>query len=469
MEDLEALFSPRSVALVGIPRSFKIGTLFLMALKDQGFSGPIYPVNPHATEIDGLRSYPRLADLPDPVDMVIVMVPKEQVMPVLEDCARKKVKSVVLYTSGYGESGKEEGLEEQARIQAMAKTGGFRILGPNCMGIHSSGAGLAFFPQMPRESGSVALLSQSGSLCNLLMKAFEPRKLFFRHAVSYGNGCDVDLPELLEWMGRQPDIETICAYTEGVRDGRALARALDTIAGRKPLVMWKVGRTAAGQRAAASHTGSLSGDETLWQALFHQYGVLDVSDLEEMMDLVMALHHLPRGGEGRIALVSGPGGPVVSAADAAERWGLTLASLEDRTRKRLEASLPSTGTSWRNPVDVGLSASFELNLYLDTLQVLSEDRNVDAILVLGGGISDETNQLYREGLVRVRKKTDKALVAVAYPGFVRIEDWLAPLCGAGIPVYPTPERALRAYAKMRRFIDFCGHRNAAERGSRRVG
>jgi acyl-CoA synthetase (NDP forming) len=463
MDDLHALFSPRSIALVGIPRSFKIGTLFLMALKDQGFAGPIYPVNPHATEIDGLRSYPSLADVPDPLDMVIVMVPKGQVMTVLEDCARKRAKSVILYTSGYGERGDKEGVEEQRRIGEMARKGGFRLLGPNCMGIHSSDAGLAFFPQMPRVSGNVGLISQSGSLCNLLMRAFAPRKIFFRHAVSYGNACDVDLPELLAWMGKQTDVPILCAYTEGVRDGRSLAKALETIAGRKPLVMWKVGRTAAGQRAAASHTGSLSGDETLWNALFHQHGVLDVSNLEELIDLVMALHHLPSGGQGRIVLVSGPGGPVVSAADAAERCGVRMASLEDRTAKRLRSILPSTGTSWGNPVDVGLSASFELNLYLDTLQVLTEDPNVDAVMVIGGGVTDEMNRTYTEGLVRIRQGTEKALLAVAYPGFAQLEDWLEPLCSAEIPVYPTPERALGAYGRMRAFIDFCEHRSGASR------
>jgi acyl-CoA synthetase (NDP forming) len=465
MEDLKTLFSPRSVALVGIPRSFKIGTLFLMSLQDQGFTGPIYPVNPNAAEIEGLRAYPSVADLPDPVDMAIVMVPRPQVMEVLEACAKKNVKSVVLYTSGYGESGDSEGLVEQDRIKEMARKGGFRLLGPNCMGIHSSSAGLAFFPYMPRESGDVALLSQSGSLCNLLMRAFEPRKLFLRHAVSYGNGCDVDLPELLEWMGSQPDIRMICAYTEGVRDGKALARSLETIAGRKPLIMWKVGRTAAGRKAAASHTGSLSGDDSLWKALFQQYGVLDVSDLEEMMDLVMAMHHLPWTGEGRVVLVSGPGGPVVSAADAADRLGLTMASLGEETRERLRGILPATGTSARNPVDVGLSASFSLNLYLDTLQALTEDPNVDAIVVLGGGISDETNQVYREGLMKLGKATDKALVVVAYPGFVQqIEDWLEPLCGAGIPVFSTPERALRAYSRMMQFIEYSKQRAGAKAG-----
>jgi acyl-CoA synthetase (NDP forming) len=268
----------------------------------------------------------------------------------------------------------------------------------------------------------------------------------------------VDLPELLEWMGEQAEIQLLCTYCEGVRDGRSLAKALEKISGRKPLVMWKVGRTGAGKRASASHTGSLSGDQALWKALFQQYGVLDVSDFEEMIDVVMALHHLPSGGQGRTVIVSGPGGPAVSAADAAERWGLKMASLEDRTVQRLRAILPVTGTSCRNPVDVGLSASFELNLYLDTIEVLAEDSNVDTLVILGGGITEETNQTYIEGLIRINKGTEKALLAVAFPGFVQLESWLAPLCGAGIPVYPTPERALRAYGRMRQFIDFCIHR-----------
>jgi acyl-CoA synthetase (NDP forming) len=138
-----------------------------------------------------------------------------------------------------------------------------------------------------------------------------------------------------------------------------------------------------------------------------------------------------------------------------------MASFEEGTRNRLREVLPATGTSYRNPVDVGLSASFELNLYLDTLQILSEDPNVDAIVVLGGGISDETNRLYTEGLVNIRKGTEKALLVVAYPGFVQLENWLDPLCSAGIPVYPTPERALRAYARLRRFLDFCEQRAGA--------
>jgi acetyltransferase len=197
--------------------------------------------------------------------------------------------------------------------------------------------------------------------------------------------------------------------------------------------------------------------------LFHQFGVLDVSSLEEMMDLVMTLHHLPSSEQGRIVLVSGPGGPVVSAADAAERCGLQMACLEGRTAKRLRSILPATGTSWGNPVDVGLSASFELNLYMDTLQVLTEDPNVDAILVIGAGVTDEMNQTYTEGLIRISEGTEKALLAIAYPGFAQPEDWLAPLCGAGMPVYPTPERALRAYGRMREFIDFCGRRSGLSR------
>ena len=448
MQDLHALFHPRSVALVGVPRSFKVGSLFLMGLIDQGYPGGIYPVNPSAETIDGLRAFPDLMAIPHPVDTVIVMTPKAQVFPVLEACGRKGVRNVILYTSGFGESGDDAGLAEQQRVLDLARAGGFRLLGPNCMGVYAPGSGLAFFPQMPRQVGHVGFASQSGSLGNLFVKACAARQVYFRYVVSYGNGCDVDLPELLHWMGRQPDTRLLCAYCEGVRDGRALVEACRTVVGRMPLVLWKVGRTEAGRRAAASHTGSLGGADPLWGALFRQQGILDVCDMEEMLDLVMAFEHLPLRGQGRTVIVSGPGGPAVSAADAAQRHGVPLADLAPRTLRRLRSILPGTGTSVANPVDVGLSASFALGLYLDTLDVLAEDPNVDALVVIGGGASDETNEAYLDGLVRVRGACGKDLLAVALPGFVAEERVLAPLCGAGIPVYPTAERALRAYGRV---------------------
>jgi len=453
MSELHGLFRPGSVALVGVPRGFKAGKVFLLGLLDQGFPGPIYLVHPDAAEIDGLACYPSLSRVPGSVDMVIVMAPRDAVAGILDACAEKRVKAVVLYTSGYAETGCEAGRREQRRMKEAAERGGFRILGPNCMGVYSPAAGLAPFPGMPRIPGPVGFISQSGSLGNLLINACKPRRIFFRHAVSYGNGCDVDLPELLGWMGSDPEVRIVCAYSEGAGRADALAGALKALAGRKPVIIWKTGLTGAGRQAAASHTGSLAGRGDLWEGLFRQCGVVAVHDMERMIDTLAAFCSLPWEGQGRVALLSGPGGPLVSAADAAERCGLPLASFRSSTRRRLGEILPATGTHRDNPVDVGLGASFDLRLYLDTLEALVGDDGVDAVVVLGGGVTPEMNREYVQGLVRIRNASGKAVLAVAFPGFVSQEDLLEPLAEAAIPVYPTPERALRAYADLKAFLD----------------
>lgn len=453
-EGLDALFYPRSIALVGIPRGLKAGKVFLLGLLDQGFKGHIYLVHPSASEIDGFKTYPRLMDIPGSVDMVIVMSPKGTVIDVLEECAVKKVKAVILYTSGFSELGDEKGREEEEHMREIARRGGFRIIGPNCMGIYSPASQLAPFPEMPRVPGSVGFLSQSGSLVHLFTNMCSSKRLYFRHIVSYGNSCDVDFPELLEWMKDDDNVRIICAYLEGVKDGKGLVKALKADAGGKPLIMWKVGETDAGSRAAASHTGSLAGKPHLWKMLFKQYGIIEVSDIEELLDTVMIFCHLPLKGQGRVVVVSGPGGPAVSAADAAEIYGLHMASLEEQTIKRLGAILPGTGTSLKNPIDVGMAASFDLSHYLDTLEALVQDGGVDAIAVLGGGATSELTEQYVEGLVRIKKASNKAIIAVAYPGFITQEELLTPLYESGIPVYPTPKRAFRAYAKMMGFYRF---------------
>ena len=453
-QDLHALFHPSSIALVGIPRGLKPGKVFLMGLLELGFMGPIYPVHPHAREIDGLKAYPSLMAVPDAVDLVIVMSPKQTVWDVLEECAKKKVKIVIVYTSGFSEADSTKGRQDETRMHGIAQKGGFRIVGPNCMGVYSPASRLAPFPFMPKEQGNIAFLTQSGSLMNLFINMCASKKLFFSHAASYGNSCDVDFPELLEWVMADDDARVVCSYCEGITDMRKFIATLHKTAGIKPLIMWKVGKTDAGKKAAASHTGSLGGEHHLWESLFRQFGIISVTDIEEMLDVVMAFYHLPLKGDGRVAIISGPGGPAVSAADAVEMNGLTLATLSDATVKSLEDLLPETGTAKTNPVDVGLGASFDLRYYLDSLDILSNDSNVDAIIILGGGVTDELNVQYVKGLIQVREHSDKHIISIAYPGFMKDEKVLSPLYANGIPVYSTPERALRAYAAMMRFYRF---------------
>ncbi len=451
MEDtLQGLFFPESIALYGIPRGLKPGKVFLLGLLDQGFGGPIHLIHPTAREIDGYRTYAGLDQVPGPVDLVIIMSPRDTVFEALEECARKRVKAVILYTSGFSELGGEAGREAESCMRRIARDGGFRILGPNCMGVLSPGSRIAPFPGLPKTPGPLGFISQSGSLLNLFVNLCTRKGLAFSHAVSSGNGADIDMADLLAWMGRDAGTRTICSYCEGTRDGARLVRALRETTAHKPVIMWKVGLTAAGSRAAASHTGALTGQAELWGSLFRQFHVLDVYDVEEMCDLALAFCHLGPGGSGRVVIVSGPGGPAVSAADAVERNGLAMAVPGEESIRRLRELLPPTGTSPANPVDVGLGASFDIGLYQGALEIILDDPGVDAVVMLGGGASTEMSADFVQGIIKAKAGTDKHVIAIAYPGFVQIdqEELLRPLYEHGIPVYPTPERALRAYARM---------------------
>jgi acetyltransferase len=449
-DDLQGLFSPRSVALYGIPRGLKPGKVFFLGLLDQGFEGPIHLIHPSAKEIDGYRTYQDLDAVPSEVDLVIVMSPKDTVFNALEACARKRVKAVILYTSGFSELGGASGRADEERMRTMARKGSFRILGPNCMGVFSPGSRVAPFPGMPKTQGSLGFISQSGSLMNLFVNLCSAKGIAFSHVISTGNGADLELADLLAWMGRDEKTRLVCTYCEGVREPAGLITALRDTTRDKPVIMWKVGLTASGARAAASHTGALTGQERLWKSLFRQFNIMDVYDIEEMCDLAMAFSCMAPLGSGRVAIISGPGGPAVSASDAVERNGLSLAALSDETVGALKKVIPPTGTSPANPVDVGLGAAFEVGLYRETLAVVLNDPGVDAVLVLGGGASEDLSAEYVQDLIRARRGTDKHIMAIAYPGFVQIDQahLLKPLHENHIPVYPTPERALKAYARM---------------------
>jgi acyl-CoA synthetase (NDP forming) len=303
---------------------------------------------------------------------------------------------------------------------------------------------------MPRTRGKLGFISQSGSLVNLFVNLCSAKGLFFSHVASSGNSADIDLADLLAWMGQDEQTAIVCTYCEGVRNATRLLDALRETTPKKPVIMWKVGLTRAGSRAAASHTGALTGQCELWKSLFRQFHILDVYDIEEMCDLAMAFYHFPPVGSGHVAIVSGPGGPAVSAADAVERNGLFMAVPAQESISRLKELLPPTGTSWANPIDVGLSASFDLRLYQEALEIILDDPGVDAVVMLGGGASADMSADYIQGIIRAKGRSDKHIMAIAYPGFVQIdqEELLTPLHEHGIPVYTTPERALRAYARM---------------------
>lgn len=462
VEQIDQLFKPRSVAVVGVPRGMKMGKLFLVALRDQGFSGPIYPVHPEAHEIDGLQAYPSVSDIPGEVDLAILLVPSHQSLPVLRQCARKGVKGVVLFTAGYGETGTVQGRILEEELLRVARGSGMRIIGPNCMGIYAPGSGLSFFPELPKEPGPIGMISQSGSLGNILGRLAYQKGLRFSKVVSIGNQCDLSATDFLVYLARDPDTRLITAYLEGVKQGRSFLNALKEACLAKPVILWKVGLTPEGSRAAMSHTGSLSGSREIWQAVVRQSGAVAVEGFEPWVDALMCFAFLKEPPGSKVAIVSGPGGLAVAAAEACGMEGLGLAELSSQTRERLSRVVPPTGTSLANPVDVGLTASFDMEIYLESARAVAEDPEVDAVLVIGMGFSAQANRQYAEGMISLKKQVGKPFLMVNIPGFD--PDMGRPFVDAGIPFFETAERALRAYRLFREDWNL-RHRERRRRGN----
>lgn len=446
---LDSIFNPGSVAVVGVPRGLKTGKLFFMALQDQNYRGNIYPVNPTADNIDGLKAYPTVADIPDPVDLAIILVPESGCLKAVKDCAAKGVKGAVLFTSGYKESGTEDGRKKEEELVRIASRSGMRLIGPNCMGLYAPKSGLAFFPGLSRKNGSVGIVSNSGSLANILCTMAPQRGLYFSKAISLGNECDLSSSDFLEYLGQDRETRVIGTYLESIKDGASFLEIVRTVSQDKPVVVWKVGLTPEGSEAAASHTGALASSADLWKGVVNQSGVIPVAGFEAWVDTLMGCSMLPDCLGNRIAIISGPGGLAVSAAEACGREGLKLAHLSAGTKAELERIVPPTGTSLRNPVDVGLTASLEMNIYIDSARAVASDEGVDAIVVIGMGMTEESNKEYTDAMIQFQKKYGKPFLMVNIPGFDR--ELVKTFLDEGIPFFETAERALATYARVRRY------------------
>jgi acetyltransferase len=447
---IDEIFNPASVAIVGLPRGMKAGKIFLIALLDQKYPGRIYPVHPTAKEIDGIKAFPSVSAIPDPVDLAIILVPHQHALSVVRECAQKGVKGAVLFTAGYGETGNPEGKRLEKELVRITRKAGMRLFGPNCMGIYSPRAGLSFFPELPRRAGPVGFISHSGSLANILGRIASQKGIFFSKAVSLGNECDLNSADMLHYLGDDPETTVIGAYLEGIKDGPAFLTALKRASLRKPVILWKVGLSAEGSRAAASHTGALAGSRTIWETVVRQGGGIPVTGFEPLVDALMGFSLLPSVIGDRVAIVSGPGGLAVAAAEACGNMGLKLAALSPKTRSALHQFVPPTGTSLANPVDVGLTASLEINIYIDAVRALALDPGVDAIVVVGAALSSELNERYTELLIQTAQEMQKPLLMVNIPGFDQV---LAQrFCQAGIPFFETVERAFTVYHQIMTYL-----------------
>ncbi len=380
MHSLDAIFKPRSIAVIGAtPRPGSIARQILVNLFAYEFNGKIFPVNPKYEYIHSTKAYASVEDIPDPVDLAVIVVPAAGVLEAVEECARKGVKGLVIITAGFKETGPEGAKREQVIVDIVRKHG-MRLVGPNCMGVLDATPDVrmnaTFSPGTP-PAGGISFMTQSGALGVAILLATERLHLGFAYFASVGNKADVSGNDLLEYWENDPHTSIITMYLESFGNPRKFTELATRISKKKPIVIVKSGTSAAGARAASSHTGSLAGTEAAADALLRQVGVLRVSSIEEMIHLLQGLTGTPMPKGNRLCLVTNAGGPAIMAADAADGHGLTMASLRDETRHAMRAVLPPEA-SVENPIDMIASAGPDK--YEAILALALADPNVDIVI-----------------------------------------------------------------------------------------
>jgi acyl-CoA synthetase (NDP forming) len=426
-QSLYYLFHPSSIALAGItvanPDHWT--RVFVDALTAFEFDRPLYLVNPRGGEIKGRKVYTSMADIPDSVEYVISTVSAQAAPGLIMECAEKGVKAVHFCTSGFSETGEEEGIRLQNKLVELSRQTGIRIIGPNCMGVYCPESRVSFNPEFPRESGSVAYISQSGGNAAILVRDAGLRGVRFSKVMSYGNACDLNESDFLEYLTTDPDTKIIAMYIEGVRDGVRFRKALEKAVREKTLVLLKGGATEGGARATASHTGALSGSQNTWDALCKQLNIIQVDTLPELADMLVTLQlmALPRGNG--VALIGMGGGPSVLITDQFERCGLRVPSLPEEIRKQIREYSQAAGNMLRNPVDYGQNI-WEAGKFGRTIDILYKWEDIDLVTVyLGAGVFSPTmrkmvTQIIRE-VFEATKGESKPTAVVFAPAIVPAE------------------------------------------------
>ena len=448
LDHLKAAFNPQGVAVVGASNDIqKFGGIFTESLKSAHFAH-IYPVNPKEREIMGLQAYPSVKDIPGPCDYAIISVPAEKIPNVIKDCAVKGVKTVSIFTAGFGESGGKEGKRKEKKIVEVAHQGNIRVIGPNCLGAFCPEVGLTPF-LASGGSGGFGFISQSGGHMEEFCRLGKKYGIGMSKGVSYGNASDLDSTDFIEYLEEDPQTKVIGLYIEGVKEGSRFLKVVRRASSKKPIIIWKGGTTEAGTRAAASHTGSLTGSQVIWDSLFKQTGAIKVNDLTELLDTALAFLYLPLLKGKNVALIGAGGGASVSGVDDVERSRLTVPPFSPPMREELEGLIPPLGTSMRNPVDLSYFLMLDPGLMVKTVNLAARDPRIDSLIVFYWpdsvvpafyAASQVVEGIGKE-LEIIQGVFKKPLIAVLYESTSGEDE--QHLFGK-IPVYPTVARAARA-------------------------
>lgn len=457
MEKLKAIFYPGTIAVVGASREpGSVGQSLLANLLGSRFKGIVFPVNPNAQGVLGLKSYPRVSDIPDQVDLAVVVVPSRIVPAVLEECGERGVKGAIIITAGFKEIG-GEGIDLERRIREIIERYDITSVGPNCLGVINtdprSSMNATFGTQMPKE-GNIAFISQSGALCVAVLDYAKEANIGFSKFISMGNKAGVNENELLRYLKSDSKTDVILMYLEDLVNGRefmSIAREITTSRERpKPIIALKAGRTLVGARAASSHTGSLAGSDKVYDAIFEQCGVLRVDTLEELFDYVKAFSSqpLPRGRN--VVIVTNSGGPGILATDSCIRHNLRVSPLSPATKKKLRKILPATA-SLHNPVD--LIAEAQAEQYQASLRAVLRDEKIHSAIVILTPTAFTKVDRISSAIVKVARSFRKPVLCCLL-GVYDVSKGIEILEENGLPNYRFPESAARVLAEMTNFTDW---------------
>jgi len=437
---LEKFFRPNSVAIVGASQQKgKVGYEILTNLLKSEFPGTLYPVNNKADKIEGLKCYPDVQSIGTVPELVIIIVPARVVPMIMEQCVKVGVKSVIIITAGFKEVG-EEGRKLEKQVSQIARRGNIRFIGPNCLGVISTYDKLnaSFGGDLPIEGGT-CYISQSGALLAAILDMANDQGIGLSKLISIGNKADLNELDILEAMDKDPNTSVIAGYLESIDDGNMFARVAEDVSTRKPILLIKSGGTAAGAQAASSHTGSLAGGETAYEAVFAKAGIIRCKSITQQFNYARAFANQPLPNDARVAVITNAGGPGIMTADAIEAHGLDFAQLSEATKEKLRENLPAAANV-NNPVDVlgdALADRYEF-----ALDVVLDDDNVDAVIVIMSPQAMTESEKTAEAIVKIAaRKPDKTIVT-CFMGASKVRGGVEILQQGKIPQYRSPEDAV---------------------------
>ncbi len=449
---LDPLFTPASIAVVGASnKEGKVGFLVVRNLLDSGYEGPIYPINLKEPEVQGLKAFSSLSDIPGTIDMAISCVPARFVPGVIREAGEKGAKSGVIITAGFSEVGKD-GKDLEREVEDIAEDFGMRLLGPNCLGLvntqHSMNA--TFASRTPREGG-LAIISQSGAVCVSVLDWAEQNRVGFSKFISVGNKLDIEESDLIDYLRSDDPTRMVMMYIEHIRSGREFIEAAKGATRKKPVLALKSGRTEAGAKAASSHTGAIAGADSVYEAAFRKAGIMRVRRLTEFFDFAKAFTQLPLPKGGRVSIVSNAGGFAVVSSDAvADEPELQMASFTKGTLDLLSERLPAEANIY-NPIDVLGDARLER--YQVSIEAMLADDNVDAIVVIMAPVGATMVASIAQYIADLGEHLEKPIVTCLMGG-ADMEVGVRILRESRVPNFDSPERAIQTLGGLARFVSF---------------